>query len=178
MKLKTYICNGLFTSLAFLFFNCSDNSSSAEKVKMASVPKGFVSSKDIGDAITVKEFRESNQTNTPFIVEGFIGGRKKPFSQNRAVFILGDNSLETCDEIPGDSCPTPWDVCCEDRNKIASSTISIQVLDSNGSHLIGTLEGVSGLRPGKKVKVRGSLNENSAGQAFIMNATSIHLISN
>ena len=101
MKIKTYICNGLFTSLAFLFFNCSDNSSSAEKVKMASVPKGFVSSKEIGDAITVKEFRESNQTNTPFIVEGFIGGRKKPLAKIERYLFLVITHLRPVMRFPG-----------------------------------------------------------------------------
>ncbi len=110
------------------------------------------------------------------VVEGFIGGRKKPFTENSAVFILGDHSLETCDEKDDDNCPTPWDVCCEDRNKIANSTMSVQLLNANGSLLAGTLEGVAGLEAGAKVKVKGSLDEKSSTRAFIINAKNIQLI--
>ena len=58
-----------------------------------------------GTSFSVCEFRELQDTDGEFIVEGFIGGRKNPFVENRAIFILGDESLETCDEKDNDTCP-------------------------------------------------------------------------
>ena len=103
-------------------------------------------------------------------------GKKKTFTQNKAIFIVGDDSLETCDEIPGDSCPTPWDVCCEDRKKIASSILSVQVKDGSGSILDGTLEGVSGMRAGSKIKIKGNFEKTSGPQSMLLNAYQIQML--
>jgi hypothetical protein len=103
---------------------------------------------------------------------------KKPFSRSRAIFVLSDDSLETCDEIPGDPCPTPWDACCEDPKKITSSTISIQVLDKNGTLLPGTLDGVASIEAGKRIKVKGIIDAKSTSHAMILNAQVLQLQSN
>ena len=84
--------------------------------------------------------------------------------------------METCDEKDDDNCPTPWDVCCEDRNKIKSSTMSVQVLDANGSIIKGTLDGVSGIKSGKSVKVKGTLDRTSTHDFIILNAQAIQLL--
>jgi hypothetical protein len=101
---------------------------------------------------------------------------KNPFTANRAVFVLGDDSLETCDEIPGDNCPTPWDACCEDRRKIVNSTMSVQVIDHKGTIIDGTLEGLGGIEAGKRVKVKGRVSNKSTAQSFILNAEQIQLL--
>ena len=103
--------------LAFYLISCTNDQNSKNKVILAEIPDNFKFSKDLGASISVCEFRETNDTTKDYIVEGFIGGRKNPFAENRAIFILGDNTLETCDEKSDDSCPTPWDVCCEDRKE-------------------------------------------------------------
>ena len=126
------------------------------------------------EALSVIEVRTYNSTDKELVVEGFIGGRKD-LSRKTVMFILGI-LLETCDEKINDSCPTPWDVCCEDRNKVANSTMSVQLLDANGSLLAGTLQGVAGLEAGAKVKVKGSLDEKTSTRAFIINAKNIQLI--
>jgi hypothetical protein len=92
------------------------------------------------------------------------------------MFILGDDSLETCDEKHGDSCPTPWDACCEDRQKIVASTISVQIIDHNGTIIDGTLDGVNGIKAGKRVKVKGRVSNKSTAQSFILNAEQIQLL--
>ena len=162
--------------LAFYLSSCTNDQNSQNKVILAEIPDSFKFSEDLGASISVCEFRDTNDTTKDYIVEGFIGGRKNPFAENRAIFILGDNTLETCDEKSDDSCPTPWDVCCEDRKKILSSTISVQVLDVDGSIINGTLKGVSGIDSGKKIKVRGKLNTKSTAEAIILNAEAIQIL--
>lgn len=179
MKTHPHISFTLLSLLLFLYSSCSDDSNMLDiEGEKASLPHGLIVESGLGEALSVNEVRTNYSKDQEVIVEGFIGGRKRPFTKNSAIFILGDHSLETCDEIPGDNCPTPWDVCCEDRKKIVNSTMSVQLLDANGSLLVGTLEGVAGLKSGSKVKVRGSLDEKSSTSAFIFNAKNIQLVAN
>ena len=75
--------------------SCTNDQNSKNKVILAEIPDNFKFSEDLGASISVCEFRETNNTTKDYIVEGFIGGRKNPFAENRAIFILGDNTLET-----------------------------------------------------------------------------------
>jgi len=161
----------------FLFaMGCSDNPTDQPTIVQAVLPAHILSNEKWDPAISVQKAREIITTGKTLTVEGFIGGRKKPFTQSKAMFILGDDSLKTCDEIPGDSCPTPWDVCCEDPRKISSSTLSVQILDENGSLLSGTLEGVAGIEAGKRIKVQGTVSANSSTQAMVLEATALQLL--
>jgi len=165
----------IFSSLIY-FSGCSNNSDSEPNLKKAVLPNNFIVRKDIGVSTGVNGAKDTNNTDKILVVEGFIGGMKNPFTANRAVFVLGDDSLETCDEIPGDNCPTPWDACCEDRRNIVNSTMSVQVIDHNGTIIDGTLEGVGGIEAGKRVKVKGRVSNQSTAQAFILKAEQIQLL--
>ena len=163
-------------SLLLFAMGCSDNTTDQPTIVQAVLPAHILSNEKWDPAISVQKAREIITTGKTLTVEGFIGGRKKPFTQSKAMFILGDDSLKTCDEIPGDSCPTPWDVCCEDPRKISSSTLSVQILDENGSLLSGTLEGVAGIEAGKRIKVQGTVSTNSSTQAMVLEATALQLL--
>ena len=177
MKKHPHLLFTLLSLLLLLYSSCSNDSKMVDiEGEKASLPRGFIVESGLEEALSVIEVRTNNSTDKEVVVEGFIGGRKRPFTKNSAIFILGDHSLETCDEKINDSCPTPWDVCCEDRKKVANSTLSVQLLDANGSLLAGTLEGVAGLEAGAKVKVKGSLDEISSTRAFIINAKNIQLV--
>ena len=177
MKKHPHLLFTLLSLLLLLYSSCSNDSKMVDiEGENASLPRGFIVESGLEEALSVIEVRTNNSTDKELIVEGFIGGRKRPFTKNSAIFILGDHSLVTCDEKDNDNCPTPWDVCCEDRKKVANSTMSVQLLDANGSLLAGTLEGVAGLEAGAKIKVKGSLDEKSSTRAFIINAKNIQLI--
>ena len=172
--MKSYIIS--LHSILLLMIGCTESSTNEPIEKQAVLPAHILSHKQWDPSISVREARENIIAGQTLTVEGFIGGRKKPFTQSKAMFILGDDSLETCDKIPGDSCPTPWDVCCEDPKKISNSTISIQILDHNGSLLSGTLQGVAGIEPGKRVKVLGTVSSKSSSQAMILEATALQVL--
>ena len=163
-------------SILIAFSGCSENSQTEPTSKKALLPDNFIANDDIGSSLGVKNARDANKNNQVLVVEGFIGGMKNPFTANRAMFVLGDDSLETCDGKHGDSCPTPWDACCEDRQKIVASTISVQIIDHNGTIIDGTLEGVNGIKAGKRVKVKGRVSNKSTAQSFILNAEQIQLL--
>ena len=126
--------------------------------------------------ISVTEAKKKNRIGDKLVIEGFIGGQKRPFASNRASFILADLSLEACDVIPGDSCPTPWDVCCEDRKVVLGATMNIQFLDKNGSLIHGTVEGVQGLKPGLKIRIHGKVSDKSLPESMVLNAEFIQAI--
>ena len=179
MKTHSHITFILLSLILIFYSSCSDDSSAVDNEgEKASLPQGFIVESGLGDALSVNDVRKNISSSKELVVEGFIGGRKKPFTENSAVFILGDHSLETCDEKDNDNCPTPWDVCCEDRKKVAESTMSVRLLDANGSLQVGTLEGVAGLKAGAKIKVKGSLDEKSSTRSLIINAKNIQVVAN
>ena len=120
--------NYLNSNFSIFLSSCTNDQNSQNKVILAEITDSFKFSEDLGASISVCEFRETNDTTKDYIVEGFIGGRKNPFAENRAIFILGDNTWKHVMKNLMIVVP-PWDVCCEDRKKILSSTISVQVLD-------------------------------------------------
>ena len=142
----------------------------------ASIPVDLISDIALGDSITVKQAREQNVPNKELIIEGFIGGRENPFAKGRAIFAFGDDALETCDEIPGDNCTTPWDACCESREKIISSILTIQIVDENNNVLNGTLMNVNGIKGGARLKIKGVVDANSKPEAMIFNAENIEFL--
>lgn len=164
----------------FLTCNCGMESGENEKKKRftvkANLPINFITNQNLGDSLSVVEAKKRADSGEVIIIHGFIGGRREPFTAGRASFILGDDSIKTCDEIDTDHCPTPWDACCEDRKKILSSTISIQIIDEHTNLLKGTLKGVKGLQPGRKIKVLGTIDSRSIPSAMRINAQQIELL--
>ncbi len=66
--------------------------------------------KDAKSVATVKKDAKKGDT---VVINAKIGGRSEPFVKNRAMFMVADRSLKSCNEIPGDTCAKPWDYCCE-----------------------------------------------------------------
>lgn len=162
-------------SVCFLFSGCGNEEKTLAEPKIE-LPAGFITQESLGEAITVKTAREQNEPGNILILEGFVGGREDPFVEGRAIFVLGDDSLETCDKVPGDECPTPWDACCEDPKNIQASIITIQVVDENNAVLKGTLKGAGGIKAGSRLKIKGQVDKNSSPEAMIFNAQTIKLL--
>ena len=78
---------------------------------------------------------------------------EEAFTRGKAVFILGDDTLKTCSTRR--LMPTPWDVCCEDREKVATSTLSVQILMGIDLYFLA-LSTVSRVLRQVRVKVQGS----------------------
>ena len=82
------------------------------------------------DAQAVKAIREKGKDGEKVIVVGRIGGRANPWIKDAAAFSIVDSSLKSCDQIPGDNCPTPWDYCCE--SDLRKGTLLITFTDGDG----------------------------------------------
>ena len=172
--------------ISMFFIGCDTSFISANEEELSGnnskvYPKAKLSFKifseiDLGNPISITEAKKKNRIGKELVIDGFIGGQKRPFASNRASFILADLSLETCDKIYGDTCPTPWDVCCEDRKVILNATMNIQILDKNGSLIHGTVEGVQGLKPGLKIRIQGKVSDKSLPESMVLNAELIQAI--
>jgi hypothetical protein len=183
MKIKsakiphTYITNVATAILASLLFSCEDKQdyASASYESKAStklhLSEEFITDKFIKNGISIIEAKALNIPNTELVVNGFIGGLRKPFATHRATFVLADESLERCDEIDDDHCNTPWDVCCEDRNKVMLGTLTVQFTDTNGSVLRGNIQNIHRLRPGIGIQIHGKVAKESLPNAMVINAS-------
>lgn len=87
----------------------------------------YVLSEEPKDAQTVLTTREKAKDKDDVVVVGRIGGRKDPWVKGVAAFSIVDPSLKACNERPGDTCPTPWDYCCE--ADLAKATVFVTVID-------------------------------------------------
>ncbi len=124
------------------------------------------------DSITA--IRKTAKPNEEVIFNGQVLGRDPVFMDSRSIMVVGDpQKLTPCNAIPGDECPLPWDVCCEDPEAIKASTLTVQVIDATGKPLAGTLKGQGGLTELSHVTISGKLAANSTPENTIVNATRI-----
>lgn len=126
-------------------------------------------------SVTVLEARANAKPGQPITVVGSIGAAVSPFTEGYATFVLGDDSLDFCNEIPGDNCQKPWDACCEPSDQIAASRLSIQVLGANGKPLAQSLKGVQGLKELDQVVVTGTVADSSTAENLLIDATGIFI---
>ncbi|MBD5777994.1 hypothetical protein IEN85_00610 [Pelagicoccus sp. NFK12] len=124
-------------------------------------------------AMSVEEARQKAVPGQPIVVTGQIGAAHDPFAASYASFILGDKALDFCNERPGDNCGSPWDACCEPKEKITALRASVQVLE-NGEPVSGSLKGVGGLTELDEVIVAGVVDPASTPQNLIINASGIY----
>lgn len=130
------------------------------------------------DAVPVLELRKTAKAGDDVVVAGKIGGAMNPFTEGFASFILADRSLRTCDLIPEDECPTPWDACCASPEEIKAARISVQIPDGNNGTVASGLRAVQGLSELDELIITGTVAEGSSEENMIVNATGIFLEKN
>jgi hypothetical protein len=145
----------------------------AAPTKAASLPMGLFAPAAPAGARTVSEVKADASASGNVIVHGRIGGRREPFVSGAAMFLLADRSLRPCNELHGDSCPTPWDYCCEAREAMAAGTATVQVVGGDGKPLAVSVKGIQGLEPLAKVTVAGEIMPRSDTGALVINAKQI-----
>lgn len=126
------------------------------------------------EALSITEIRKDITPGKKITMKGKVMGRKDPFVEGRAILILGDPAIITsCDLREGDTCTTPWDVCCDDADDIKNSVATIQVLDANGKLLKQGLKGFQGIKELSHLVITGTIAEGSNKDNLLINATGI-----
>ena len=138
-----------------------------------SLPKELILSKAPENAKDLLAVKKSAKEGEQVVIRGVIGGDEKPIAENRALFMLLDPSVNTCNKTPGDGCTTPWDACCEPKDTLVEKSASIQVVGADGKPLKTGLAGVGGIAPLKTVIVTGKVHGPMDGKNLLVDATGI-----
>jgi hypothetical protein len=162
-----------------LLASCEKKSEPAAAARAKAVPSAelseVLSTAPTGTAQTIHNARTTAKPGDTITLAGKIMGNESPFVAGRAAFILGDPEILTpCNEMPGDECETPWDVCCESSEEKKRGTATIQIVDAEGRPLKEDVKGVGGLDHLAKVTVTGKVAEGSSADLLVINATAIH----
>lgn len=111
---------------------------SADSPQAASQPSAetaqYFLAEEPAEPKSVAEVKESAEDGDEVTLIGRIGGSTSPFVSGRASFTVVDTSLVPCSEKEGDSCPTPWDYCC-DTDRLPANTAVVKVVDEDGKTL-------------------------------------------
>lgn len=141
-----------------------------------SVLEAYFTEESIADPQAIHIARTTAKPGDEIVLKGLIMGREKVFVDGRASFLLGDREkLTPCNAIPGDSCPTPWDACCDSAEVKRTALASIQITAADGRVLTGGLKGVKGLKELSAVTVSGVVDASSTEENLIVNAKQIHV---
>lgn len=175
---KNFFLLSAILASGLMFSACSSETESVmneEEAPQSDLISAIVVDVEPAGAISVAEARKSAEPGQPITVTGQIGGTMEPFGANFATLTLGDEAIMFCDEMDDDHCPTPWDACCEDPDKVAASRASVQLLDVNtGNVLRGSFKGVAGLKELDRIVVVGLVDETSTPENLIINARAIY----
>ncbi len=180
--MKSLTITTLFLSLALV--GCHQAADTSEESQMTmvtesteektpetpSLPAEFFTIENAETAQGLSAAKSAAKVGDKVVIKGYIGGRAEPFTESRAVFVMGDSEeLPVCDPA---YCETYWDACCELKEDIVANSATIQVLDETGMPLKVDLKGQNGLEPGAEITVSGEVKEVN-DSIFIVNATNI-----
>lgn len=174
MKIKFMIIVLLFT---FLFIGCSDKSvPTTENKTQAVTPTNTENSAgnpldklllttEPTPASSVVETKEKVKDGEEVIVHG----RVKDFVKGYAVLVIADTSMKACIDNTEETCPTPWDYCCNPKEKIQKSVATVQLTEDGTTPIKTELEGFKGLqRLSSYVTVKGKAKRDEAGNLTII----------
>lgn len=163
--------------LSLLFASCSEKEEATNQDVSKGGPLAEVVLQTAPDKpVDIATMRTSAQAGETVTFTGKIMGSDTVFMDGRAVMILGDpKKMTPCNEIPGDECPAPWDVCCDDPDVVTASIVTVQVVDESGKPVKASLKGVSGLTELSSVTVTGEVAASSNKENMLVNATGIYV---
>jgi hypothetical protein len=147
----------------------SDASATAD-----ALPATLVLASAPANAKDVKAAKDGLKPGDEVVIHGVIGGRAEPIAANRAILTVIDPSIQTCDKMPGDTCKTPWDACCVDKDEVTAAAATVQVVNGNGQPLKVGLNGHKGIAPLKDVTVVGKVRSSDANN-LVIDATGIYV---
>lgn len=150
---------------------CSNNASAPQKSKTASTPSAdgakFLLASEPSGAKSVIDARKAGKDSDEIVIVGRIGGSENPWIDKRAAFSIVDNSLKACSDIPGDSCKTPWDYCCQ-TDQLPASTALVKVVDDAGKVVDVDARELLNLEELQTVVIRGKAQRDGEGNLTVL----------
>ncbi len=178
MKINT---TALLPLLAASFFvACGDSEKNSDAGTSVAPPdpaiQAVLSPVAPDGATSVVEARKTAKPGEKVTVEGIVAGTMSPFAEGFASVVLGDLAMETCDKIPDDKCPTPWDACCADPDTLKGMRLTLQVSDAQGRPVGQSLKGISGLAEMDRVIAEGTVDANSTAENLVIHVSRLHRV--
>jgi len=94
-------------------------------------------------------------------------GRIGSITPGRAQFTMMDIEMPYCGETNlEDKCPTPWDYCCEGKDRITRNSLVVEVHDAAGKTF--ATPALPDLRLVDKVKVTGKVTKDEYGNVLLI----------
>ena len=124
--------------------------------------------------IPIGKARREASPGQAIVVVGQIGGTLNPIGGRHASFVLADEDILFCNEMPDDHCETPWDACCEDPEKLAANRATILFVDQTGIPLGLNLKETIDLSELERVIVEGTVSPDSTPENLVIHATGMH----
>ena len=180
MKRQTLII-AFMTSLLFGLTACGPKAGEAEVPVAATEAKPLINDlllEEVPETVPgLLEAMEASDPGEEFVFTARVGGMKTPISDGYAGFVVADEILVFCDEM-GDNghCPTPWDACCEDSDKLIESRAFVQFVDDSGNLLEMDLKATAGIKENDTVVVKGRLSPDSAPRSTIIIASGLAVV--
>ncbi len=169
--------NCIIAIVAIALSSCSDKKETTDNISTPYKNNGIASvivNTEPKDAQAIYKTRKTAVVGDVITVHGKVMGRIDPFVPGRAIMVLGDpQTITSCDLIPDDVCETPWDVCCDDPDTIKDSTLTIQVVDTDGNLIKSGFKGVANIKELSQLVVKGVVAEGSNKDNLLLNATAV-----
>jgi len=173
-KTRTILLLGAILLGASACKESADDAAAKPETKSAGLDSLYLETAPAG-AKQVSSLFDNPAAGTEVTVSGEIMGRKEPFVDGRAMFVLGDPTKMTpCNRIHGDGCKTPWDACCDSGATKKKSIATIQFLDENGDVIKSSVKGFRGINELTFVTVTGTIAEGSSEENLLINASGFH----
>lgn len=169
--MKHYLTLAMGAVTLVVFVGCSREMATTEPQAPTSIPVNVDGTKYILDeepaaAADVIRVRDEAQDNDDILIVGRIGGNVDPWVKGRAAFSIVDNSLRACTDIPGDTCPTPWDYCCE--GNLSTGMALVKFVDDQGNLLQADARELLHVKELSTVVVQGTAKRDEAGNLTVL----------
>ena len=134
--------------------------------------KGYLLKEEPKEAKAVIKVRKDAKNGDEVVVVGRIGGRANPWVKGAAAFSIVDEAVKSCDQIPGDNCPTPWDYCCEVG--LPQKTMFVTFVDEAGKVVRKDARQLLKVKELQTVVVKGKVKRDKADNVSIQ-ATNLYV---
>jgi hypothetical protein len=125
-----------------------------------------------GGAVDVVALRTDAKDQDDVVVIGRIGGRRDPWIKGTAAFPIVDRAAKACNEIEGDTCPTPWDYCCEPN--LADKTVLVMLVDESGKTIKQDARELLNVTELQTVVIKGKAKRDKEGNLTVL-ASKLHV---
>lgn len=154
----------------------ADHAAAPTRAPAVAVPASLFAETPPPSVVSLTAAKDGASAGDHVVFDARVGGRRDPFVENRAIFVVADTSLPSCAELhEDDSCRTPWDYCCEPKDSLLRNMATVQVVDDDGQPLKASLAGVHGLIGLATVVVSGTVEQVDDAGTFVVRAESIHV---